>query len=99
MTDLPEPQFIGEHPIPEIPMARAIVIYFKGHGYVGIATNAPAELVDNPYSTKEEAFAAACRLAKRYLMGDSIDAYARGRETKDWKLMERAWRDIQAKLT
>ena len=57
------------------------------------------ELVDNPYETEEEAKKAAIRLANRYLKGDSIDAYVRGRETKDWKLMERAWRDIQAKLT
>ena len=98
MSDLPEPEFVSETMIPGL-MARAIVIYFKGHGYVGIASNVPAQLVDNPYETEEEARASAIRLANRYLKGDSIDAYVCGRETKDGVLMECAWKDIQAKMT
>lgn len=98
MADLPEPEFVSENTIPDIAMARAIVVYFKGIGFVGLASNVPSEFFEGAYETAEEAKAGAVRMSKRYVYGDSLDAYQRGRETKDWALMERARQHIQARL-
>ena len=97
MTDLPEPTLVGKYPLPGR-HAHIIVIHIKTIGYVGLASNVPTDLVEGPYESAAEARSGATRMEARYRKGDAIDAYTRGRETKNKELMERAWRTIQARM-
>ena len=95
MTDLPEPELVGKYPLPGR-HGHITVIYIKTVGYVGLASNVPAELVEGPYESAAEARSGATRMEARYRRGDAIDAFTRGRETANLELMESAWRTIQA---